>query len=78
MTSNESDLPTESHEGNSNVNETEKSLESSLLSTVRDEIKEKIEKILADVQLWSDTEKLLLYLKLPGSKHRDKSKDEQE
>ncbi len=32
----------------------------------------------ADVQLWSDTEKLLLYLKLPGSKHRDKSKDEQE
>ena len=78
MTSNESDLPTESHEGNSNVNETEKSLESSLLSTVRDEIKEKIEKILADVQLWSDTEKLLLYLKLPGSKHRDKSKDEQD
>lgn len=78
MISNDGELPNESQETPNNANENQKSLEETLLLTVRDEIKEEIEKILADVQLWSDTEKLLLYLKLPGSKHRDKNKDEQD
>lgn len=53
----------------------EKSLTETLDFAVRDDIKTKIENILAEVKLWSDTEKLLLYLKLPGSNHHDRNKD---
>ncbi|XP_028399480.1 DNA-binding protein Rfx5-like [Dendronephthya gigantea] len=78
MISNEGDLPNRTQDSEDNADENPKSIEESLLRTVREDIKKKIEKILEDVQLWSDTEKLLLYLKLPGSTHRDKSKDEKD